>query len=479
MGSQHGIFALDEENGICGMVNQHLLEQIKTNAITLEAELAWLERIIEMRLAVLGGDNGTTNGNTIDISHCSPPALEGNESMYANFIHHYEMNMAERLVILLALTPHIRPQLLDIFLQSNPVLNRGYTEFGGVQGKVHGGFLPTAETALYLLAANDLQTRFECQQLFDRDHFFARHNILKLESVEKGEPLVSGQLVLADEIIDFLTTGELRKPDFSRDFPARLLSTDMQWNDLVLSMETQEQLRELQAWIDYEQVLMNDLGLNKRLRPGYKCLFYGPSGTGKTITATVLGKRVGKDVYRIDLSSVVSKYIGETEKNLERIFDRAENMNCILFFDEADALFSKRTNISSSHDRYANQEVSYLLQRIEDFSGIVILASNFKGNFDEAFSRRFQAIVHFPMPDQQERYRLWREALPETVQPEQAVLKQVASDYKLSGGAILNIVRYALLMALQKQNENGEAKVNQQDLINGIRRELQKEGKTL
>ncbi|MCI5141513.1 MAG: ATP-binding protein [Candidatus Electrothrix sp. ATG1] len=453
------------------MVNQELTSRIRANAETLEAELAWLQSIIEARL-----DTENIDEVVSDISRFPPPSLDSDHSMYANFVHHYDMSPAERLTVLLALTPHVRPQLLDIFFQVNSILNRGYTEFGGVQGKAHGGFLPTGETALYLLAADDLHMRFECQQLFDRDHFFARHNILKLEPVGKGEPMISGQLDLADEIIDFLTTGELRKPDFSRDFPARLLSTEMEWGDLVLSWETQEQLKELQAWIDHEQILMNDWGLGKRLRPGYKCLFYGPSGTGKTVTATVLGKKVGKDVYRIDLSSVVSKYIGETEKNLERIFDRAENMNCILFFDEADALFSKRTNISSSHDRYANQEVSYLLQRIEDFAGIVILASNFKGNFDEAFSRRFQAVVHFPIPNSEERYRLWREVLPEHIDVDKdASLKDIADEYKLSGGAILNVVRYALLMTLHE----GTSSVPRKELINGIRRELQKEGKTL
>lgn len=453
------------------MTTNQLTAQIQSNAKTLEAELNWLQKVIEVRMQDLQTEQIHSVLNSLE-----PPKLDASDSMYASFTQHYEMTVAERIAILVALTPHIRPQLFDIFLQENRVLKRGYTEFGGVQGKIHSGFLPTGTTLLFLLAGDDLELRLQLQQMFDRDHFFAKHNILKLEPVDKGEPLVSGQLVLADEIIDFLSSGELRKPDFSRDFPARLLTSEMDWQDLVLAPETLEQIQELHAWIDYEKTLMQDWHLGKRLRPGYKCLFYGPSGTGKTITATLLGKKMEKDVYRIDLSSVVSKYIGETEKNLERIFDRAENMNCILFFDEADALFSKRTNISSSHDRYANQEVSYLLQRIEDFSGIVILASNFKNNFDEAFSRRFQAIVEFPMPTPTERYRLWKEALPSQVElDEKTSLKAIAKDYKLAGGAILNIVRYALLMTLQKQAKI----IDHNDLLTGIRRELQKEGKSL
>ena len=152
---------------------------------------------------------------------------------------------------------------------------------------------------------------------------------------------------------------------------------------------------------------MNDWGLGRRLRHGHRSLFYGPPGTGRTMTTCLLGQRLGRDVFRIALSAVVSKYIGETEKNLEGLFGRAENMNCILFFDEADAPFGKRTNVSDAHDRYANQEVAYLLQRVEDYDGLVILASNYSSNIDEAFMRRFQAVVHFPMPTQTERKRLW------------------------------------------------------------------------
>ena len=221
---------------------------------------------------------------------------------------------------------------------------------------------------------------------------------------------------------------------------------------------------------------MSSWALGRRLLPGYKSLFYGPPGTGKTITATLLGKRVGRDVYRIALSTVVSKYIGETEKNLERIFDRAENMDCILFFDEADALFGKRTSVSDAHDRYANQEVSYLLQRIEEFGGIVILASNFRSNLDDAFMRRFQAVVHFPMPNAGERKRLWAGAFSGESQLESpGLLDEISEKYELSGGAILNGVRYASLMAIEAESKV----IKRGDLLKGIRRELQKEGKTL
>lgn len=250
----------------------------------------------------------------------------------------------------------------------------------------------------------------------------------------------------------------------------------MEWNDLVLTQGTRDEIQELMMWMKHEKTLMQEWGLSKRFIPGYKTLFYGPPGTGKTLTATLLGKKLERDVYRIALSSVVSKYIGETEKNLDKIFARAENMKCILFFDEADALFGKRTNVSDAHDRYANQEVSYLLQRIEEFPGVVILASNFSNNIDEAFMRRFQAVAYFPLPGARERLAIWKGVLSTFPMLEiDWDIEKVANRYELSGGSIMNVMRYASLMAIDKSSEA----IQHTDIINGIRRELQKEGKTL
>ena len=221
---------------------------------------------------------------------------------------------------------------------------------------------------------------------------------------------------------------------------------------------------------------MNNWGFNKKLKPGYKSLFYGPPGTGKTLVACLIGKLCGMDVYKIDLSMVVSKYIGETEKNLEQVFKMAENKNWVLFFDEADALFGKRSGVSSSNDRYANQETAYLLQRIEDFDGVVILATNLKNNIDEAFARRFQSLIYFPVPQQEERFRLWEQSFsPSTVLEEGLNLKQLARKYELSGGMIMNVIRYCSLMAL-KRNENI---IRLADAERGIQKEMIKEGRVI
>ena len=174
-----------------------------------------------------------------------------------------------------------------------------------------------------------------------------------------------------------------------------LLTTDQSWNDLVLDKETLKQVEEIKGWLKYSSPVNPDNRLKKKLKTGYRTLFYGPPGTGKALTAALIGKEFNKPVYKIDLSMVVSKYIGETEKNLELLFATAKDKDWILFFDEADALFGKRTEPKDSHDRYANQEVSYLLQRIEDYNGLVILATNMKSNIDDAFTRRFNLILRF------------------------------------------------------------------------------------
>lgn len=250
----------------------------------------------------------------------------------------------------------------------------------------------------------------------------------------------------------------------------------MEWGDLVLGEATEKNLSELLAWPDHGQKLIEDLNMKRTIQPGYRALFYGPSGTGKTITAALIGKKTGLPVYRVDISQMVSKYIGETEKNLEKIFNTAEEHNWILFFDEADALFGKRTSIGTSNDKYANQETAYLLQRIETCTNIVILATNLKKNLDEAFTRRFQSIIHFPVPDSKERLRLWQGVFTEDVVLDDEInLEEIAEKFDIAGGSIVNVARYSTLMALSRNT----AFISRDFLMEGIKREHAKLGRTI
>lgn len=441
-----------------------------------EKEQSWISKILNRKpekFTTTSNEEGTTIQN---LNHIGIPELSDDHSVYAEFVNYYKLNADERLLLILAIIPHIQPHLLDVFFSTNKNLGRGYTEFGGVKGNRHSGFIPTIETALFLLAGNDLSYRFRVYRLFEPDHIFLAHNIITLEQGESSDPFYSSSILLSEEYIDFFTTGKIRKPQFSMEFPAKQLTTKMDWNDLVVDDFTMQQLDELRVWLKYGRKLYEEWGMDKKLKPGYKVLFHGPPGTGKTLTAALLGKLFNLEVYRVDLSMVVSKYIGETEKNLEKVFKKAENKNWILFFDEADALFGKRTGISDAHDKYANQEIAYLLQRLEDYPGLVILASNMRNNVDEAFTRRLQSIIHFQKPQAKERLKLWSNAFSVVCTPPgNDELIRIAQHYELSGGAIMNVVQFASLQALNREDQT----IHVEDILQGIKKEFKKEGKTL
>lgn len=385
-----------------------------------------------------------------------------------------EPSYEERIVLMLASIPHLAPQLLDIFYVHNKNFDRPYTEFGGWKGLSHGGFLPTGQTAAFLLAGEEQEARIRIVRMFRKEHWFHTGNILSLEGSSEGEPFLSGQLRLSPEVRWWLISKIEYKPDYSLGFPAKRITTSLEWSDVVLPFEVWEEIEEINVWIGSHRRIMSDWGLDRFLKAGYRTLFYGPPGTGKTLMATLIGKQNDMDVYRVDLSMIVSKYIGETEKNLARIFDMAENRNWILFFDEADALFGKRTSTNTSNDRHANQEVAYLLQRIEDFPGTVVLATNLRSNIDEAFSRRFQSVIYFPMPDVNLREILWRKMLPAVWLDEtgEKLIREAAA-YELSGGSISNVIRRCALQLLSR----GDTYLTLPLLNTALRKELAKEGK--
>ncbi|HEY9102418.1 ATP-binding protein [Chitinimonas sp.] len=439
------------------------------HAEALRLELDWLETVLDSRLKV------HFESQPEPADGVPPPALPAGSAL-ADLVAQAGLDRDGRLVLALALAPHMRPAALDLLFVRNNNLERGFTEFGGWRGQRHGGFLPTGETAAFLLAAGDLARRIAMLALFEPQHAFARLNLVRLDSDNEVEPQLSGPLLLSAEALQRLQTGVWHKPDYNSQFPAKRISTALDWQDLVLAPDVMDEIKVIQTWLRQGPDLMREWGLDKAVKPGYRCLFYGPPGTGKTLTATLLGKEAEVDVYRIDLSMVVSKYIGETEKNLARVFDQAQSRHWILFFDEADALFGKRAATQNSNDRHANQEIAYLLQRVEDFPGVVILASNLRANIDEAFSRRFQSMVYFPMPDASQRLRLWRGMLadPARLAPE-IDLVELADRYELSGGAMVNVLRFAALQAAQE----ALPRITAVHLRQGLAKELHKEGRTV
>ena len=242
------------------------------------------------------------------------------------------------------------------------------------------------------------------------------------------------------------------------------------WEDIVLPDDVMQQLREIAEQVEYRAIVYEDWGFGTKLTRGrgITALFAGPSGTGKTMAAEVLANQLKLDLYRIDLASTVSKYIGETEKNLAKIFDAAERSGAILFFDEADALFSKRVEVRDGHDRYANIETNYLLQRMEDYRGLAILATNRKANLDDAFMRRLRFLVDFPAPDAALRRKIWQRCFPPSAQVA-ALDFTFLSRLEIPGGNIRNISVNAAFLAAPEGRP-----ISLDHVLHAVRREYAK-----
>lgn len=483
---------------------------------TVTPEFVYLDKLIKYRLAPYFSTDELVEVPLL------PETVDWHAPL-ADFINKNKLNSPESVLLIIALTPFLYPDLFDHAIESKLKDAGNFPKIGGVRGKNSRAFLPTGETALFLLAGEDVQERINVQGLFDAGHLFARRKILWLEELPAGEPPMSGKIILSQDYADIFTHGKPSPPHFSMTFPARRIEEKRSWQSLVINEELQSQIKEITTWLKFNNTLMRQWGMQDRLKKGYRALFHGPPGTGKTLTAGLLANEMKRDIYKVDLSMVVSKYIGETEKNLEMLFSRAEDKGWILFFDEADALFGKRTNVRDAHDKYANQEVSYLLQRIEDYDGLIILATNMKANIDDAFLRRFSAILKFPFPDASERAQIWKKSFPEAVvfaddtnRNDNGITKsagfhfinlpEMVKKYELAGGSIINVVHYASLKAVERTSlqsassaihaadhtsalsadtNAGSNRLAQRDplviclsdVLHGIKRELSKEGK--
>jgi len=255
---------------------------------------------------------------------------------------------------------------------------------------------------------------------------------------------------------------------------AHKLTPRFTWDDIVLSDDRIAQLREIVAQASYQNVVYEEWGLGEKLTlgRGVVALFAGPSGTGKTMAAELIAGELGLDMYKIDLSGLVSKYIGETEKNLSRVFDEAADSDAVLFFDEADAVFGKRSEVRDSHDRYANIEVGYLLQRLEEHEGIVVLATNLRANIDDAFLRRMRSVIEFPFPEEDDRRRIWDRSIGRAPLQDDVDLGFMAREYRVSGGNIRNIVLLGAFLAASA----GEP-IGMRHLVQAAKREYQKLGR--
>jgi hypothetical protein len=339
------------------------------------------------------------------------------------------------------------PLLLDAPLST--VSERHEMWLGSLNGATPSGFDPAIVTLAFRLAPQQIRRAAQ-----------AAHRA----SDAAARPMT----------VDDISAGARAQNAAGLERLARRIEPIVDWADLILPPDVDAQLRELTARARHRETVAGKWGMGQRSRArGITALFAGDSGTGKTMSAEVLANDLDFDLYVIDLSTVVDKYIGETEKNLDRIFTEADRVNGVLLFDEADALFGKRSEVKDARDRYANVEVAYLLQRMESFDGVAILTTNLRTNVDDAFTRRLDAIVDFPMPEEDDRRRLWAANLPKTVPQEAGIdLDFLARQFRVSGGNIRNICVTAAYLAAAEGRS-----VSMADLIRGTDREYRKLGR--
>jgi hypothetical protein len=341
---------------------------------------------------------------------------------------------------------------------------------------------PTVELAFNLLCTS-VQDKIQRRSHIHSNAPLIRQGILQLVAdPHRPQPPLPAQFMRLDGQIVELLLAQEDMDARDRSHPileglTRRIRPRYAWCDIVLPEDILAQLEEICRAVAYRHRVLGEWGFDRKLSSGkgVSALFSGPPGTGKTMAAEVIAHELGLDLYKIDLSGVVSKYIGETEKNLARIFRAAESTNAILFFDEADALFGRRSEVQDSHDRYANIEISYLLQKMEEYDGVAVLATNLPQHLDAAFRRRLSFVVHFPFPDESSRRRIWTAIWPQECPLAREIdLDLLARRYKLSGGNIKNIALAAAFLAAGDGN-----RVGMPHLWQALRREYQKMGKPL
>lgn len=374
---------------------------------------------------------------TEGIGAYNPPKLSGNGE-YEKFVNQNKLKPAERLLLLLTLAPHVDPDIYEILYTANNAFH-----FFEITGQRQ--LLPSGRTFIKLYANTGLADKIEAQAYLSAEHFFYKQGVIQIGATAPGAIAESGPLNIGPAYKDLFLFNHQGSPRFSDEFPAQVLETNLQWDDLVLSDYVQAALDEICKGALLKLDPESEPVLARHERPGYRAIFYGPSGTGKTEAVALIGKQLGRKVYRVNLSTVMSKYVGQTMKNLESLFNTSEHRGWILFFDEGDALFGKRAAGEQSEDSNAqhnNRDVAYLLQRIERYTGLIFVATNLMTNIDDAFSRRFESAVNFGSITREMYEKVWLRNIPKqfTLDPN-IDFKMLQPNYPLTQGSIINVIK--------------------------------------
>lgn len=388
-----------------------------------------------------------------ELAEFLPLPRPGNDTSYGKLVSEYRLTEADCVMFDLAFAATFKPAVLTPFalLFSDPGKQ---ARFGGVFIEEHGRFYPTVRTAIFLLSGDDdeLVDHYICY--FNSRHKLFTSNLL-IAAGDAQQSFIDHRIIFNDQFLPTILHGDAPALDGGMGFPAKRGRRTHTMRDVVLDEKTLGELQKLHRFARNMKKLWS-LSDGSRYRQNFIGIFSGDPGTGKSHTVEAMGNELSLPVYKVNFAQLVSKYIGETEKNLERVFDRFSGQRSILFFDEAESIFSKRIEVKDSHDKHANNEQSYLLQKIEEYNGIVILATNVQNlsqYFDKAFQRRIRQIVTFNFPEYRERVRLWENALGAPFKYEEGLVDRLAKNYQFSGGGIYNIVSEGVIEAMDRETE--------------------------
>lgn len=410
------------------------LQENNVNHDFLNKEIEWLHSLITLRCKDLFLE-GTILEETSKIPELP---IADDKSPYGIIVNAYKLLEIDRVLLILGVASAHYPSLFKSFIQIEENSSALAIEAGGEYNKANRTFKPTFQTALFLLAGKNLSLWSHYNAQLIKGSVLLQNDIIYNRT---STEFIHGKIELDTAYLNYFLSGKKPRLDHGAYFPGSLYESNLTLDDIILEPTVREQIKPIGHYIKALEsgFFKSD---NHNFKSGFIALFYGAPGTGKTMLAGILATTYGIDMYHVDLSQVVSKYIGETEKNLEILFNRLQGKNCMLFFDEADSLFGKRSDVKDAHDRYANQEVSYLLQRIEKFDGLTILASNFENNMDDAFKRRIDLSINVIRPTETTRESLWKQYLPKNIEFEsEAFLKHLAKGYSYTGSNIRNIMK--------------------------------------
>ena len=415
---------------------------------SLDSCLTYFERILNERLCSFF-EHREFDENVFDAGFLS----EFPSSPLANFKHQYNLSDIEFVFLLTALITHIDQHLIERNVLSLLKANSDFPEIGGLRGTNQRHFIPTIQTALFIIAGNQRSKMLEARNIFNSEHRLIKDQVLIIEAPGKGEPFTNSVFSMEEEYISLFTTGKIEVPVYNSSFPAMYLITSAYWDSLVVNDLVKQGIMDVRTWLQNKNAYDHSIDLHHKRANGYKVLLHGPSGTGKTLTATLFGKDVNYKVFRIDLALLFSNNKEEIETIIENLFRKAERRTWILLINQAESLFEKNDVKNNLSAVYSNLFIPYLLERIDFFPGIVFFETNSIEKIDKTFLNKLQQKIEFTLPSILERKQLWSIYLPARFSLSKDVdIVKIAEKYSLTGAEISNSIESITIKAI-KRNE--------------------------